>query len=558
MTSEDDFCAHAVASGGAGVVAERLDGVIADANEAACRMLGYPRDDLVGKPYSVLCVPEDRTSQSTLRAALVAGKRASHVGRWRYVRQNGTTLVADVITSRAPDGGDGPRHIVWVLHERLAPAPDDPVPDAAVVGERLESLGMLAGGIAHDFNNVLAVVRGNLEFARDALEEQVPDVRTALADLHAVERAAERATSLVRQLLAFGRMQTRSPESLDLNAVVRDVLPLLRLSVGGEIPVQPHPAPSLPRVVADRTQIEQVLMNLVVNARDAVVEAVSQSEAEGSAEGTVHRITISTTYATLDDAGAGRVGVPRAGEYVCVSVTDTGIGMTEETRARIFEPFFTTKSVDRGTGLGLAAAWGMVRQSGGAIHVETRYGAGSTFAVYLPSITSPAIDGDADRNGDLPSRDPSERARAVRERGPARRTVLLAEDDHAVRRVTARILRGAGYRVLEAGDGAGALELWRAYGSEIDALVADMRMPRLGGESLARIVATEQPGFPVVLMTGGAGGGNGHGERGAGSAAHTEVLAARAGDVPPLEKPFAAASLLDRLAALLPAGDAVR
>jgi PAS domain S-box-containing protein len=571
--SPEDLCARVVSRAGAGVIVERPDGTVVEANDAACRMLGYTRAELVGRSYAVLCAPEDRPTQATLRAALAAGKRASHVGRWRYVRQNGTTLVADVITSRAADvphgasasgngngnghGSETP-HVVSVLHERLATASDDPVPDASAVDERLESLGMLAGGVAHDFNNVLAVVRGNLEFARDALEESPPDVRTALVDLHAVERAADRATSLVRQLLAFGRMQTRSPESLDLNAVMRDVAPILRLSIGGEIHLALRLAPALPRVLADRTQVEQVLMNLVVNARDAVVEALARAEAEGRDGLAVHGVTVTTSCESLDEARAARVGVPRAGDYVRVAVHDTGIGMTDETRARIFEPFFTTKSVDRGTGLGLAATWGMVRQSGGAIDVETRYGEGSTFGVYFPAVVAPATDEPQTRQPASTTPAAARVPRAVYERRSRQRTiqrtVLLAEDDHAVRRVNARVLRAANYRVLEAGDGAGALELWRAHSSEIDALVADMRMPRLGGETLARIVTAEHPGFPVVLMTGGGGGA----EELPGTESGAEERRARVDVTAPLGKPVSGGALLARLDALLPNGKSSR
>jgi signal transduction histidine kinase/CheY-like chemotaxis protein len=446
------------------------------------------------------------------------------------------------VTSRAPSEGDVPQHIVSVLHERVAAAADDPVADAPIVAERLESLGLLAGGIAHDFNNVLAVIRGSVEFARDAITGPQPDLREAGADLQAVERATDRATALVRQLLAFGRMQTRAPESLDLNAVVRDVAPLLRLSIGADARLALRLAPELPRVLADRTQIEQVLMNLVGNARDAVAEAVARDAETGVRDpgGGRRGITIVTATERLDAAGAGRLGVASAGEYVRVEVRDAGIGMTDETRARVFEPFFTTKSVDRGTGLGLAATWGIVRQSGGAIRVESRLSEGSTFSVYLPALAAPAVDAHApdvveeEAAPTAPAVAPDDRPRDGRD---APNTILLVEDDHGVRRVAARVLRSAGYRVLEAGDGVDALELWRRHADEVDLLLADVRMPRLRGDELARAVLAERPSLAVVLMTGfGVDGGTVPNGNGFG---------------PPLAKPFPNDALLERVAGAL-------
>ncbi len=568
--------AWAALHGAAGIVVERPDGTVVDANPAACRMFGYDAATLVGRPYTVLCVPGERATQATLRAALVAGMRRSHVGRWHYARQDGTTVTADVITTRvsaesadagrAADG-DGGTHIVSVVHERLAVSSDDPVPDGAGAGERLESLGLLAGGIAHDFNNVLAVIRGNLELARDALDAPAPDVRSALVDLYAVEQATTRATALVRQLLAFGRMQARAPEPLDLSVVARDMLPLCRVALGPEIPLSLRLAAGLPRILADRTQLEQVLMNLVVNARDAVTEAQVIAPHAGDAR---RGVTVTTTLDELAPHAAARLGLAAGATYVRLAVRDTGIGMTDATRARIFEPFFTTKPVDRGTGLGLAATWGIVRQSGGAIDVDTRWQEGSTFSVYFPVAATPAAPAapaappcsasTATRSTATASdREPAlgsafderlvaasgsggRRLVAVRADERVPRTILLAEDDHAVRRVAARLLRGAGYRVLEAGDGVDALALWRAHGGEVDLLLADIRMPRLRGDLLAEAVRRERPELPVILMTGFAD------DPSRGGAVSIDAAADR-----PLAKPFSGVELLERVAAALPA-----
>jgi CheY-like chemotaxis protein len=261
-------------------------------------------------------------------------------------------------------------------------------------------------------------------------------------------------------------------------------------------------------------------------------------------------------------ADVARAGVSAPGDYVVLTVSDDGVGMSEATRTRIFEPFFTTKAPDRGTGLGLAAAWGIVRQSGGGIRVDSAPGEGSTFVVYLPTAARgawpvgvfpldasllgdvpAAVDGAAP-NGASPPRAAPGLPADVLGRTAASYTVLLAEDDHAVRRMTGRILRNAGYRVLEAGDGLGALSLWQTYGDEIDVMVADVRMPHLRGDALAEVVRVERPGFPVVLVTGFAEEPSGPALEGEGSPRGVAVLA----------KPFAAADLLAHVTAAIAAG----
>jgi nitrogen-specific signal transduction histidine kinase/ActR/RegA family two-component response regulator len=400
----------------------------------------------------------------------------------------------------------------------------------------LEALGLLASGIAHDFNNILAAVRGNAGLARDALAGPTPDVAAARDDLVEVERAVERASALVRQLLAFGRRQARAPEPLDLNRIVSEGAALLRVLLGEEIRLTLRLDPEVPPVHADRSQVEQVVMNLVLNGRDAIAEA-------GGAAGGVGTVTITTEIASVSPADARAAGVPVAGVYVRLTVRDDGAGMTDETRARIFEPFFTTKAPDRGTGLGLAAVWGIVRQSGGGIIVQSAPGRGSTFAVYLPVAVPRARGAAAPTSQATPGGQADVGALAEPPGGVVRgaRTVLLAEDDHAVRRVAARIMRNAGYRVLEAGDGRSALALWRAHAAEVDVLVADVRMPQLRGDDLAAAVLAESPGLPVVLMTGFAE-----------EPAALGVAPASGQPVGPLvrllAKPFAAADLLAKVA----------
>ena len=450
------------------------------------------------------------------------------------------------------------------------PVVDAPAADPhAATAMRLEALGLLAGGVAHDFNNILAVIRANVELARGALGGRPADVPVALSDLAEVDRAVERASELVRQLLAFGRRQRLAPEPLDLNVVTRETVALVRVLVGDAVQVVVRAAPELPRVRADRPQMEQVLVSLVLNGRDAIVDAA------GRAGGTsyVGTLTVTTRAAQVDAPNVARLGVPHAGRYAALEVRDNGVGMDEATRARIFEPFFTTKAVDRGAGLGLAATWGIVRQSGGAVQVESAPGIGSTFTVYLPTYepagapevdlvalaTPAAVDPVLDAGmmapvAPLPPPDVAFDTPDVR--AGAGTTVLLAEDDHAVRRATSRILRGAGYEVLEAGDGRSALALWRARAPEIDVLVADLRMPHLRGDALARAVRIDEPALPVVLMTGFGEEPFAHG------AMHHDFVDApdrltdheQPLDAPVLAKPFGAAELLGHVAASLAAG----
>ncbi|HEY0780799.1 MAG TPA: response regulator [Gemmatirosa sp.] len=453
-----------------------------------------------------------------------------------------------------------------------SPLGDAPADDPhAATAMRLEALGLLAGGVAHDFNNILAVIRANVELARDALSGRPADVSVALSDLGEVDRAVERASELVRQLLAFGRRQRLAPEALDLNAVVRETLALVRVLVGDTARIVVRPASEVPHVRADRPHVEQVLVSLVLNARDAIADAqVHRDAAERTpTDPPAGTLTVSTCLADVAADDVTRFGVPRPGRYSCLVVHDTGIGMDAATRARIFEPFFTTKTVDRGAGLGLAATWGIVRQSGGGIHVDSEPGFGSTFTVYLPAIEVAALPTTEEgAQAVLPARPSTtppfstaavtpirgEDGRASGPREMSGPTVLLAEDDHAVRRATSRILRGAGYQVLEAGDGRSALALWHARAREVDVLVADLRMPHLRGDALARAVRAERPELPVVLMTGFAEEPSVRGATadGIGLTPRTDG-SGELGDVPVLAKPFGSAELLGHVAASLAA-----
>ncbi|AHG93833.1 PAS sensor protein (plasmid) [Gemmatirosa kalamazoonensis] len=342
--------------------------------------------------------------------------------------------------------------------------------------QKMEAVGQLAGGVAHDFNNLLTVINGNLEFARNDID---PD-HQAQEDLAQVAQAAERARALVRQLLAFSRKQVVQSEEIDVNDVVRGAEALLRRVLGEEIAFATTLAERPAVVRADRGQLEQVLLNLAVNARDAML-----TTAHGRA-GTGGTLTLVTDVVRLSPREA-QGWTPGPGRYVRLTVSDTGHGMDATTRAHIFEPFFTTKAVGAGTGLGLATVYGIVTQAGGAVHVDSEPGAGATFTILLPYQGGRVAAAERGGGTSLP-----------RGRG----TVLVVEDEASVRLTTRRVLERHGFAVLEARHGADALLVWREHGADIVCCVTDLRMPEMGGRELVAQIRADRPALPVVYLSG--------------------------------------------------------
>jgi PAS domain S-box-containing protein len=342
--------------------------------------------------------------------------------------------------------------------------------------QKMEAIGQLAGGVAHDFNNLLAVIMGYGELL---LGELVPDDPKG-DDVSEMLAAAKRGVSLTRQLLAFSRQQMIQPAILTLNDLVEGIEKMLRRIIGEHIRLGTKLAPDLGHFRADASQVEQVLLNLTVNARDAMPEG-----------GHLH---IETRNARLDEAAAASQPGASAGEYIVLSVTDTGIGMSEETQKRVFEPFFTTKEVGKGTGLGLSTVYGIVRHSGGYIVLESQVGQGATFQIHFPRSES----AEAAPSSEAPA--PSLQK--------ATETILVVEDDEAVRVVAARILREQGYTVLEARRASEARRVWEKHGQDVDLLLTDVVMPDVNGPLLAEELARTRPGLRVLYMSGypGAGG----------------------------------------------------
>jgi len=359
--------------------------------------------------------------------------------------------------------------------------------------QKMEAIGALAGGVAHDFNNMLTVIGGYGQLLLATLGEDAA-ARSHVGEINA---ATERASRLTQQLLAFSRGRVTQPRLLDLGAIVEDLHPMLVRLAGEHIDFDIQRRPSA-YALLDQTQMAQVLMNLVANARDAMPKG--------------GRLTVVTTQINIEGAAAKRLAVSRPGPYVMLSVTDTGIGMDEATQARIFEPFFTTKAEGRGTGLGLSTVFGIVRQSGGTISVQSEPGRGSTFRLCFPA---------ANADGVMIPR--VERPNSPAAMSKTTATVLLVEDDAAVRRVTRALLERMGYMVLDAANGIEALAVVKR--SAVDIVVSDTVMPKMDGLSLARALTAEHPALPIVLASG-----------------YTTDILERHGPIPPellfIEKPF--------------------
>jgi len=364
---------------------------------------------------------------------------------------------------------------------------------------KMEAVGRLAGGVAHDFNNLLTIIRGHADLLSERAESD-----SQRKSVEQIQKAANRAVGMTRQLLAFSRMQVLQPRVVDLNAIIAEMGKMLPRLIGEHIDYSFSPQADLCAVQADPGQIEQVLMNLAVNARDAMPDG--------------GKLRVRTSNAEIGPEEAAKRPSMAPGSYAQISVSDTGHGMDEETKAHIFEPFFTTKEVGKGTGLGLATVYGIVKQSRGYIWVTSTPGQGTTFEIFFPSTQA------------KPASGPTEAPAVSMPRGSE--TILLVEDETGVRELAYEFLKAAGYQVLEAQDGAEALEVAGRYAGPINLLLTDMVMPRISGKELMRKLREARPDLKVVMMSGysefSAAGGDG------------ELFSC-------LAKPFSMASLVEKL-----------
>ncbi|HVS01218.1 MAG TPA: ATP-binding protein [Thermoanaerobaculia bacterium] len=434
------------------------------ANAAAHAHFACSPGELVGRSIVELRPPEDVPA---LLAYLQAPPEERPRGKvWRHLRHDGRVLAVEVHSHTIRFAGR--QATVAVLHDVTARRQ---LEEELVQAQKMEAVGRLAGGMAHDFNNLLTAITGYCDLASRRLQQG----HSVADDLGEIRRAAERAARLTRQLLAFSRKQVLQPEVIDANDVVREVEAMLERLVGDDVRLLTRLSPEAGRVRVDRMQLQQVLLNMAVNARDAMPDG--------------GRLTIETSGVQVDEELARLHAGVRPGPHVVLAVSDTGIGMDAATRKRIFEPFFTTKESGKGTGLGLSMAYGFITQSEGAIWVYSEPGKGTTFKIYLPRIEAP----EASPTGhQVPAAAP---AAAGGER------VLVAEDEPAVRELVSRLLRRQGYRVVVAASGAEALAV-AAAAERFDLLVTDVVMADMDGRRLAAALRRTAPGLPVVFMSG--------------------------------------------------------
>jgi two-component system, cell cycle sensor histidine kinase and response regulator CckA len=429
-----------------------------EANGAASRLYGFTPEEFRGKTLADLAAAPDTDVPA------LPNSEADGVVTWRHRDRNGRVIDVEAATHDIQYGGrravlavlldiTGRRH----LEEQLRQA------------QKMEAVGMLAGGVAHDFNNLLTIITGYSQLILNNIDED--DVNR-----HSVEqimKAGERAAALTKQLLAFSRRQVLQPKVLDLNKVVGGLGTMLRRLIGEDIELSLVLPGDLGRVSADPGQIEQVIMNLAVNARDAMPK------------GGV--LTIETANVELDRHYAGRHIAVKPGRYILLAVSDTGAGMDAATQARLFEPFFTTKASGKGTGLGLSTVFGIVKQSGGSVEVYSEPGRGTSVKVYLPRIDQAATIDDA---------------ASAREATRGTETILLVEDDEMVRTLVRETLHRAGYKILDAPGPLEAKKMSEQFKPPIQLMITDVVMPKISGRDLAEQLSKRRPEMKVLYMSG--------------------------------------------------------
>jgi two-component system, cell cycle sensor histidine kinase and response regulator CckA len=454
-----------------GAVVVGLDGRFVQVNDALCRMLQCTSSELIGKSFKIITHPDHVEADESNALFLVEGLIEQYSTESRYARKDGQVLWAHLTARCARDASGRALYILAMVEDiterKKAEAERARLQAQFLQSQKMESVGRLAGGVAHDFNNLLMVINGYSAMVVDRMSPDDP-ARNLIAEVY---KAGESAAALVRQLLAFSRKQVLQQELVDLNEMICEMEKTLLRLVGEDVEIVTNLKPTLNLVLADRHQMEQVILNLAINARDAMPRG--------------GKLTLQTGHERWNNSCPRCLAEVRPGAYVHLLVRDTGTGIDEQTRQHLFEPFFTTKEVGQGTGLGLATVHGIVMQSGGHIDVESETGAGSGFHVYLPAVAARSL---------------SVVAPHVVAATGGSETILLVEDQPEVRQFAATVLRGLGYAVLQASGGEEALAAYTAH--PIDLLLTDVVMPKMSGTDLAARIRARNPALKVLFMSG--------------------------------------------------------
>jgi PAS domain S-box-containing protein len=483
-------------------------GNVTDWNAGAERIKGYRADELLGRSFSTFDTEEDRNAGLPMRALGIAAKEGTYEAEGWRVRKDGTRFLANVIIDAIRDSKGNLLGFTKVTRDVSALRQSQ---EALAQYAKIDALGQLTGGIAHDFNNLIHVIKNGVQLVENKLPDADPDLRKYL-DL--VKRNADRAASLTQRLLAFSRRQILAPKAINPRVMISDVTTLLRQALGEGISIETVMDAGAWWLSADPSQLDTAILNLALNARDAMPGG--------------GKLTIEVSNAFLDESYASRHQEVKAGQYVMIAVSDTGTGMTKEVLAKAFDPFFTTKEIGHGTGLGLSQVYGFAKQSGGHAKIYTEPGAGTTVKLYLPRAVEPP---------DAVIEQQRDRMRETRGG-----TILLVEDDADVREFTGEVLRHIGYRVIVAGDGASALRLLDSEPS-VDLLFTDVGLPNgMNGRQLATAARERCPGLKVLFTTG-----------------YTRNAIIHHGrldpDVEVISKPFTQSSLAEKVRRILERGD---
>jgi two-component system cell cycle sensor histidine kinase/response regulator CckA len=478
------------------IIGKTLDGIVTHWNQGAEHIYGYTAQEMIGRPISVLAPPERIDEIPAILDKIRLGQRVDYFESVRVTKDKRNLNVSISVSPIYDTDGQ----VVGASTIARNITSQKKIEEQLRQSQKMEAVGRLAGGVAHDFNNLLGIVTACSELLRDRVDAASGEY------LDNIREAAKRGAALTRQLLAFSRRQPAQTQLLDLNHRLREVSKLLRPLMGDDVEVVLLPRSTTAIVEADPGQLDQVVMNLAVNARDAMLRG--------------GKLVVETGVFDCNESFAREHPAMHVGRYVMLAVSDTGHGMDEATRSRVFEPFFTTKETGKGTGLGLATVYAIVKQSQGHVWVYSEPGHGTTFKIYLPSAeyklnTSPA---------------------AQTEKLPPRRegvTILLVEDDVVMRRLTRKMLEGHGYNVLEAEDGKRALDLIQSHNAPIDLVLTDVVMKEVNGPELALRLIESHPAMKVVYMSGYTG----------------ELVVTQGPDsgIQLLEKPFTRANLLKTL-----------